>query len=62
MQALPRMNNVQEPSPDNFKGVYKNARFTWALTSLIGVPLRVETASNVSISWSKIWSDFDSHP
>jgi len=36
----------KEPSPDNFKGVYKNARFTWALTSLIGVPLRVETASN----------------
>jgi small nuclear ribonucleoprotein (snRNP)-like protein len=36
----------KESSPGEFAGVYRNARFTWALTSLIGVPLRVFTSAN----------------
>jgi small nuclear ribonucleoprotein (snRNP)-like protein len=35
---------TKEQSPvDEFKGIYSNPRFTHALTSLIGVPLRVKT-------------------
>eukprot|EP00088_Acartia_fossae_P026117 TRINITY_DN2688_c0_g2_i6.p1 TRINITY_DN2688_c0_g2~~TRINITY_DN2688_c0_g2_i6.p1 ORF type:complete len:1097 (-),score=378.91 TRINITY_DN2688_c0_g2_i6:624-3914(-) len=33
----------KESSPSEFTGIYKNEKFTWALTSLIGVPLRVQT-------------------
>lgn len=36
----------KESSPGEFSGIWRNARFTWALTSLIGVPLRVETSTN----------------